>query len=196
MTAVLLVPSHDRPYVDGSSNDSVYTQVFDYNGLGRLTGKWTAVAGPPSPLVGAAVKSGTLLTAETLGIKPSWHRLLAGPFAADTSGYVASYILYSGREVLPIGGYLGNVPAPTLATLRADISRGYVRVFVLPVSPPGPDPRVRWIEPHCARQPQPPNLRPVPYADFSCGPGTGQPGAGVAPAQSTQTSPVPATQHS
>ena len=50
---------------------------------------------------------------------------------------------------LPIGGYLGNVPAPTLATLRADISRGYVRVFVLPVSPPGPDPRVRWIESHC-----------------------------------------------
>jgi 4-amino-4-deoxy-L-arabinose transferase-like glycosyltransferase len=415
MTAVSLVPSHDRPYVDGSSNDSVYTQVFDYNGLGRLTGKWTAVAGPPSPLVGAAVKSGTLLTAETLGIKPSWHRLLAGPFAADggwllpaavagalvvlisrrrrgrrdplraavvlwggwwlvlavffsvgtylnsyylaalvpavaalcgtgiaacgpgpwpprtrlivaatvlgcagygaylmsgtasgpvvltvvalvaaaaavaqvllpaaakgghltavafagaavlllpaaasvscvihglgpfdtpfessntahhnqalaaagpaltravqrlelrtppadalfaadTSGYVASYILYSGREILPIGGYLGNVPAPTLATLRADISRGYVRVFVLPVSPPGPDPRVRWIESHCARQPQPPNLHPVPYAYFFCGSGTGgsgtgQPGAGVAPAQSTQTapSPVPATQHS
>ena len=39
MTAVSLVPSQDRPYVDGSANDSVYTQVFDYNGLGRLTGK-------------------------------------------------------------------------------------------------------------------------------------------------------------
>ena len=33
-----------------------------------------------------------------------------------------------GREVLPIGGYLGNVPVPTLVTLQADISRGYVRV--------------------------------------------------------------------
>ena len=43
--------------------------------------------------------------------------------------------------MLPVGGYLGNVPAPTLATLQADISRGYVRLFVLPVSPPGPDPR-------------------------------------------------------
>ena len=36
MTAVSLVPSQDRPYVDGSPDDSVYTQVFDYNGLGRL----------------------------------------------------------------------------------------------------------------------------------------------------------------
>ena len=58
----------------------------------------------------------------------------------DTSGLAQNDILYSGREVLPIGGFLGNVPAPALATLQADISRGYVRVFVLPVSPPGPDP--------------------------------------------------------
>jgi hypothetical protein len=119
----------------------------------------------------------------------------------DTSGLAANFILYSGREVLPIGGYLGNVPAPTLATLQADISRGYVRVFVLPVSPPGPDPRVRWIESHCTRQAQPspaqpapeqqpaaspaapaqqaaappPHRRPVPYANFLCGPSTGQP---------------------
>ena len=93
----------------------------------------------------------------------------------DTSGLAQNYILYSGREVLPIGGYLGNVPAPTLATLQADISRGYVRVFVLPVSPPGPDPRVRWIESHCTRQPPPPDRRPVPYAYFFCGLPAAQP---------------------
>jgi hypothetical protein len=89
----------------------------------------------------------------------------------DTSGLAQYFILYSGREVLPIGGYLGNVPAPTLATLRADISRGYVRVFVLPVSPSGTDPRVLWIESHCARAPSPAGRRPVPYANFFCGPG-------------------------
>jgi 4-amino-4-deoxy-L-arabinose transferase-like glycosyltransferase len=383
MTAVSLVPSQDRPYVDGSADDSVYTQVFDYNGLGRLTGNWSHLAGPPSPLIVAAVESGQLLTAETFGIKPSWHRLLAGPFAADggwllpaavagaagvllsrrrqgrrdplraavvlwggwwlilavffsagtyinsyyvaalvpavaalcgiglaacgpgpwparirlivaaavlgcagygvylmsgtasgpvmltvvalvvavaavaqlllrssgtgghltqvafagaavlvlpaaasvncvigglgpfdtpfessrtahvshllaadapkltttvqrleletppgdalfatdTSGLAQNYILYGGVEVLPIGGYLGNVPAPTLATLQADINRGYVRVFVLPVSPPGPDSRVRWIEAHCTMQPPPPNRRPPPYAYFVCAPG-------------------------
>jgi 4-amino-4-deoxy-L-arabinose transferase-like glycosyltransferase len=387
MTAVSLVPSQHRPYVDGSPNDSVYTQVFDYNGLGRLSGNWASITGPPSPLVIAAKQSGQLLNAETIGIKASWHRLLAGPFAADggwllpaalagalgvlisrrrqgrrdplraavvlwggwwlvlavffsvgtylnsyyiaalvppvaalcgtgiaacgprpwpararriaaatvlgcagygaylmsgtvsgpvvltvvalvmaasaaaqlllpgsgragqltavafagaavlllpaaasvssvirglgpfdtpfessqtahrnqalaaagpaltravqqlefhtppgdallgtdTSGPAASYILYSGQEVLPIGGYLGNVPAPTLATLQADISRGYVRVFVLPVSPPGPDPRVRWIESHCTRQPPPPDRPPVPYANFICGLTVSQP---------------------
>ena len=381
MTAVSLVPSQDRPYVDGSPHDSVYAQVFDYNGLGRLTGNWARAAGPPSPLVVAAKENGQLLTAETIGIKPGWHRLLAGPFAADagwlvpaavvgtlgvlisrrgqgrhdplraavvlwggwwlvlavffsagtfinsyyvatlvpavaalcgtgiaacgpgpwparvrmivaatvlgcvgygaylmsgtasgpvvltvvarvvaaaataqvlrpasgkaghltavtfagaavlllpaaasvnsvigglgpfdtpfespgtahdsqllaanapvltraiqrlelqtpsgdalfgtdTSGLASNYILYSGREVLPIGGFLGNVPAPALATLQAAISRGYVRAFVLPVSPPGPDPRVRWIESHCTRQPPPPDRRPVPYASFFCG---------------------------
>jgi 4-amino-4-deoxy-L-arabinose transferase-like glycosyltransferase len=392
MTAVSLVPSQDRPYVDGSPNDSVYTQVFDYNGLGRLTGNWTTVAGqPPSPIVAAARESGNLLNAETIGIKASWHRLLAGPFAADsgwllpaaiagalgagisrrrqgrrdplraavvlwggwwlvlavffsvgtyinsyyvaalipavaalcgtgiaacgpgpwsarvrlivtatvlgcagygaylmsgtasgpvvltvvalitaaaaaaqlllpasgkagyltavafagaavlllpaaasvscvirelgpfdtpfesseiahnnqflaaaapaitradqrleletppadalfgtdTSGLAENDILYSGREVLPIGGFLGNVPAPSLATLQADISRGYVRVFVLPVSPPGPDPRVRWIESHCTRLPRPPRAGPVPYASFFCAPA---PSAHLAPA--------------
>ena len=93
----------------------------------------------------------------------------------DTSGLAQNFILYSGREVLPIGGFLGNVPAPTLATLRADISRGYVRVFVLPVSPPGPDPRVRWIESHCTRQPRPPHHGPVLAANFFCGLGTSAP---------------------
>jgi 4-amino-4-deoxy-L-arabinose transferase-like glycosyltransferase len=405
MTAVSLVPSQDRPYVDGSANDSVYTQVFDYNGLGRLTGKWTTVAGPPSPLLAAAKESGDLLTAETLGIKPGWHRLLAGPFAADggwllpaalagalgagisrrrrgrrdprraavvlwggwwlvlavffsagtylnsyyvaalipavaalcgtgivacgprpwparvrlivaatalgcagygaylmsgtvsgpvvltvvalvvtaavaarlllpasgetgnltpvafvgaavlllpavtsvscvvrglgpfdtpfessktahnnqilaadapdltravqglelqtppgdalfgadTSGLAQSYILYSGREVLPIGGYLGNVPAPTLAALRADISRGYARLFLLPVSPPGPDPRVRWIESHCTRVPPRPNRRPAPYAQFVCGLAAAQPAPATAQPAPATAQPAPAT---
>jgi 4-amino-4-deoxy-L-arabinose transferase-like glycosyltransferase len=381
MTVVSLVPAHDRPYVDGSANDSVYTQVFDYNGLGRLTGNWVTVAGSPSPLLAALRESGQALNAGTISIKPSWHRLLSGPlaadggwqllaavvgaagaliarrrrdrrdplraavvlwggwwlvlavffsagtylnsyyiaalipavaalcgtgiaacgprpwparvrlivaatvlgsvgygaylmsgtasgpvvltlvavitaatavaqllltasgqgghltavgyaaaavlllpaaasvscvirglgpfdtpfessqtahnnqalaaaapaiirqaqrlelqtpsgdalFGADTSGLATDYILYSGREVLPIGGYLGNVPAPTLAALQADINRGFVRVFVLPVSPPGPDPRVRWLESHCTRVPPPPHRRPSAYASFVCG---------------------------
>lgn len=381
MTAVSLVPARDRPYVDGSPDNSVYTQVFDYNGIGRLAGTVATLAGPVSPLVIHARESGDLLNAATINIKPTWHRLLAGPFgagsgwllpaaavgalgvlvsrrrlrdrrdplraavvlwggwwlvlavffstgtylnayyvaalipavaalcgagvaacgarpwparvrlvvaatvlgcagygaylmsgtasgplaltaaalvvavaaafwlrlatpgrgghlaqvalagaavlllpaaasvsgvmsglgpfdtpfespqtvrvshllaanapaiiryvrqeeevtppgdalwAADTSGYAQNYILYSGREVLPIGGILGNVPAPTLATLKSDISRGYVTIFVLPVSPPGSDPRVRWIESNCGRLT--PDDSPRPYADFACDP--------------------------
>jgi hypothetical protein len=89
-------------------------------------------------------------------------------FGTDTAGPAASYILYSGREVLPIGGFLGNVAAPTPATLQADISRHYVRFFVLPV-PPGPDPRVRWIESHCPGPPPLRGLGPISYGTFICG---------------------------
>jgi len=110
-------------------------------------------------------------------------------FAADTSGLAQDYILYSGREVLPIGGYLGNVPSPTLATLQADISHAYVRFFLLPVSPTGPDPRVRWLESHCFRQPATARRRPLPYATFICGSGTPQPVTGAQPAEG---SPSPA----
>jgi 4-amino-4-deoxy-L-arabinose transferase-like glycosyltransferase len=383
MTAVSLIPAAGRPYVDGSPNDSLFTQVFNYNGAGRFTGNWAHIAGPPSPLILAALRNGQLLTAETFGIKASWHRLLAGPFAADggwlllaavagalfvlisrrregrrdplraavvlwagwwlilavffsagtyinsyyvaalipavaalcgtgvaacgpgpwpdkvrlmvaatvlgcasygaylvsgtvsrpvvlgavalavaaaaavllllplsgkgrrltavavagaavlllpaaasvssvirglgpfdtpfessrtahnnqllavagpalnaaarrmelvtnpgdalfgadTSGLAANIILYSGAEVLPIGGFLGNVRAPTLAALQADIRRGYVRIFLLPVSPAGPDPRVRWLESHCLGPPGRAQSRPVPYATFVCGRG-------------------------
>ncbi len=36
MTAVSLVPAADRPYVDGSHDNSVFGQVFAYNGFGRF----------------------------------------------------------------------------------------------------------------------------------------------------------------
>ena len=109
------------------------------------------------------------------------------PCSAPTRPALAeNYILYSGREVLPIGGFLGNVPAPTLATLQADISRGYVRLFVLPVSPRGHGPagavdRVALLQAAPA-----PGRRPVPYANFFCGlPAVqpGQPAATPAPPQ-------------
>ena len=375
--------------MDGSANDSVYTQVFDYNGLGRLTGNWASTAGPPAPLIVAAVEGGQLLNAQTFGIKASWHRLLSGPFAADsswllpaaivgalgalisrrrqgrrdplraavvlwggwwlvlavffstgsylnayyvaalvpavaalcgaglaacgprpwpprarlvvaatvlgcvgyggylmsgtayapleltvvalvaaaaavgqlllaavdrggrrtaavfavpavlllpaavsvscvirglgpfdtpfespqtahnnqalatagpaltqavqrlesatppgdalfgtdTSGLAQNYILYSGREVLSIGGFLGNGPAPTLSTLRSDIGRGYVRLFILPVSPSSPDPRVQWVESHCTEVSQGRPGQPIQLATFFCGAGASQPAA-------------------
>jgi hypothetical protein len=109
-------------------------------------------------------------------------------FGVDTSGLAENYILYSGLEVLPIGGYLGNVPAPTLAALQSDINDGYVRFFLLPVSPSGTDPRVQWIEAQCARQPPPPNSRPRPLANFICSPA---PAAASQPASPTQVSGPP-----
>src|ERR1700749_702608 len=39
MTAVSLVPAADRPYVDGSHDDSTFVQVFSYNGFLRFGGQ-------------------------------------------------------------------------------------------------------------------------------------------------------------
>src|ERR1700691_329491 len=58
MTAVSLVPAGDRPYVDGSANDSVYEQVFEYNGLGRLTVNCASEAVPASAIIVAVAGSG------------------------------------------------------------------------------------------------------------------------------------------
>ena len=73
MTAVALVPAADRPYVDGSHDDSVYSQVFSYNGFGRFGGE------TPLQLAAAEVDPGAVLPvpARTPG------RLLSGRMGRD-----------------------------------------------------------------------------------------------------------------
>ncbi|MEO6703244.1 MAG: glycosyltransferase family 39 protein, partial [Jatrophihabitantaceae bacterium] len=36
MTAIQLVPAADRPYIDGSTNNNIYSMVFGFNGINRL----------------------------------------------------------------------------------------------------------------------------------------------------------------
>ena len=85
MTAVSLVPAHDRPYVDGSRNNSVYEQVFDYNGFARINGKKQifSLAGPPATFLTVQAQRQQTLTEATSAVRPSWHRLLSGPFGLD-----------------------------------------------------------------------------------------------------------------
>jgi 4-amino-4-deoxy-L-arabinose transferase-like glycosyltransferase len=387
MSAVSLVPAHDRPYVDGSRNDSVYEQVFDYNGLARLGGPALASAGPAAPFLVTLVRDRQ--SSITLYDRPSWHRLLSGPFGRDggwllpaalagaiavlskrrnrgrrdplraavvmwggwwatlavffsagnpvnsyyiaalspavaalcgagvamlgpppwparirltmlavvtvccgyglyllhgaavvpawiwpaalafaaaaavllvrrpgpgpagrsmlapalacmsvlvlpasaaastvvrglgpfdapfesqqvsavtqaaatgaaavtryvrqlrriepairralfvteTSALAAPYILYSGHEVLPIGGFGGGAPAPTLTALQSDIRHGYVRLFWIAFAPPNPDPRLRWVRAHCTLDKK--FGTPVQYAYYSCYPADVGPG--------------------
>jgi 4-amino-4-deoxy-L-arabinose transferase-like glycosyltransferase len=75
-TAVVsLTPAHDRPYVDGTTNDSVFSQVFDYNGFGRV--------GTPSPnqVLGRTIGSPFL---DVPSPPASATRLLVGPPGLDT----------------------------------------------------------------------------------------------------------------
>lgn len=36
MTAIQLVPAHSRPFIDGSTNNNIFSMVFGYNGLDRI----------------------------------------------------------------------------------------------------------------------------------------------------------------
>ena len=85
MSAISLVPQSQRPYVDGSCDDSVFSQVFNYNGVARLGHSVLAATGcnkPPQYLVNlATLAEHTGIT--TAGIRPAWDRLLMGPFGHD-----------------------------------------------------------------------------------------------------------------
>jgi hypothetical protein len=79
-------------------------------------------------------------------------RAMASPdLMAVQSSAVASVFAYpTGEEVLPIGGFTGTGPSPTLDQLRADVAVGRFHVVV---SFPGTDPRLVWVDEHCRALP-------------------------------------------
>jgi 4-amino-4-deoxy-L-arabinose transferase-like glycosyltransferase len=75
MTIVTLTPAADRPYVDGSQHNSVYEQVFVYDGFGRAS-QQTAFQ---------QFLGGVHLSPEVLnGPSPAWNRLVQGDIGRDT----------------------------------------------------------------------------------------------------------------
>jgi 4-amino-4-deoxy-L-arabinose transferase-like glycosyltransferase len=81
MTAVSLVPAHSRPYVDGTQNNSIFSQTFEYNGIARLERRNVfAGAGHPAAFLVHLTEASA---APAHHVKPSWHRLLEGLFGRD-----------------------------------------------------------------------------------------------------------------
>ena len=82
MTVVTLTSASTRPYVDGSQNNSLFQQVFVYNGFGRLD--------QASP--------NQLLT-RSIGIQipppppAAWNWLLTGPFGRNTGWLLPAALL-------------------------------------------------------------------------------------------------------
>ena len=70
--------------------------------------------------------------------------------ATYTSLLAAPFIVESGDEVLPLGGFTGTIPAPTLGQLQAAIDAGDLHLVISPASS---DPRVVWIARHCYQLP-------------------------------------------
>jgi 4-amino-4-deoxy-L-arabinose transferase-like glycosyltransferase len=100
MTVVSLVPAHDRPYVDGTQNDSVFSQTFDYNGIARLrhgSGVFAGAGHPAAFLVHISQASAGPIHS----IAPSWRRLLSGPFGRN-DGWLLPAALIAAIAVLAI----------------------------------------------------------------------------------------------
>ena len=82
--AVSLVPAAARPWVDGSTDDSLWQQTFVYNGLGRL--------GAQNPLQVLAGQ-GLALTAPGTDAGPSWDRLVVGALARSAGWLLPMAVL-------------------------------------------------------------------------------------------------------
>jgi hypothetical protein len=72
--------------------------------------------------------------------------------ATQSSALAAVFIYDSGQEALPIGGFTGTIPAPTLAALRRDIATGRFHLAILSARR-NRDPRLDWIRAHCIPAP-------------------------------------------
>jgi 4-amino-4-deoxy-L-arabinose transferase-like glycosyltransferase len=74
----------------------------------------------------------------------------------ETSAAASSGILATGREFLPVGGFSGRVPSPTLTAFVAEVRAGKVADVLVTVSPQTRNPDMEWVMAHCAAQAKPP----------------------------------------
>lgn len=104
VTFVALTPAASRPYIDGTTDNSPFSQVLDYNGLGRLGGGQDVYGlpriVPPSPASLAYQRDIRRFAADTpAGTSPSWHRLLTGSIGDDI-GWLLPLAFVAGAVVL------------------------------------------------------------------------------------------------
>jgi hypothetical protein len=63
----------------------------------------------------------------------------------------APFIYATGQEILPIGGYTGTNPSPTVPALRRMVGEG--RFHLVLAAQGSADSRIVWIHQHCAALP-------------------------------------------
>jgi 4-amino-4-deoxy-L-arabinose transferase-like glycosyltransferase len=91
--------------------------------------------------------------------------VLRYPLATYTSLLGAPLIFATGEEVLPIGGFTGTNPSPTLAHLKPFIAHRELAVILGPTTT---DPRMRWAADHCQMP-----VQGLPIPVLVCGPAAG-----------------------
>ena len=102
MTAVTAVPAQDRPYVDGSCDNSIFSQVFLYNGLNRFSGTELDQAGCTKPwsYQTAAFTEGLAPGLNAAKVPPGWNRLLTGVFGRNDAWLVVPSAVSAGALLL------------------------------------------------------------------------------------------------
>ena len=69
----------------------------------------------------------------------------------ETSGLAGYYIMATGREFLPVGGFTGRVPAPSLAEFTHLVAEGRIVRVTVATRPLTRTPDLRWVVAHCTR---------------------------------------------
>jgi len=106
MTLVTLTPASQRPAVDGSQHNSVFEQVFDYNGFGRV--------GQPSPNAQLGATLGIPVLRQP-SARPAWNRLLTGSYGRDTGWLVLPAL------VVVVGALVDRRRKPRTDPVRAGV---------------------------------------------------------------------------
>ncbi len=71
VTAVVLIPAADRPWIDGSADDNPFTMAFVYNGFGRFG----SVGGTQAAMISAAAPGSSM----------GWKTLISATYAGQIS---------------------------------------------------------------------------------------------------------------
>jgi len=128
---------------------SIAALTFVVNGLG-------AFDTPFEPNGAALAVSDLLGTGTTEAVLPSLEMAQNGaPYlmATQSSAIAGPFIYETGLEVLPIGGFTGLVPSPTLKRLQKLINEDAFHIVL--ANPDSLDPRLKWIAQNCNTLPSP-----------------------------------------
>ncbi len=68
----------------------------------------------------------------------------------DSASLASARMMMTGREFLPIGGFGGGNPSPSLERLQDLVRTHRTLFFEIGVEPPSKDPRIVWIRQHCS----------------------------------------------
>jgi 4-amino-4-deoxy-L-arabinose transferase-like glycosyltransferase len=94
--------------------------------------------------------------------------------AVDSWEDASPYILATGQEVLPMGGFSGTVPEPTLARVKELVSTGELRFFLLSGSGSGSSTISAWVEKTCSTVPAKDYGGSTSDTLYTCGSATGR----------------------